>query len=85
METLIFGSEIVLLIAMRSFLINKNLCFYYWLKTKIGKKWALAVANTIEKTILIFGRETLPYSSRNGMLTQEQEMAGEHYSEKQDA
>jgi hypothetical protein len=56
---------------MRSFLINKNLCFYYWLKTKIGKKWALGVANTIEKTILIFGRDTLPYSNRNGMLSQE--------------
>jgi len=70
---------------MRSLLINKNLSFYYWLKKKIGKKWALAAANIIEKTILIFGRETLPNSSRNGMLTQEQEMAGEHYSERQDA
>jgi len=66
-------------------LINKNLCFYYWLKTKIGKKWGLGVANTIEKTILIFGGDTLPYSNRNGILTQEQEVPGGHYGEKQDA
>ena len=70
---------------MRGVLINKNLCFYYWLRTKIGKKWALGVANTIEKTILIFGRDTLPYSNRNGMITQEQEMAGDHYGERQDS
>jgi len=48
---------------MRSFLINKNLCFYYWLRKRIGKKRALLVANTIEKGILIFGREVLPYKS----------------------
>jgi len=42
---------------MRSFLINKNLSFYYWLKKRIGKKEAFLVANTIEKVILIFGRE----------------------------
>jgi hypothetical protein len=47
---------------MRSFLINKNLCFYYWLKKKIGKVWALEVANTIEKTILILGREGIPHA-----------------------
>jgi len=41
---------------MRGFLINKNLCFYYWLKKRIGKPWAFRVANTIEKVILIFGR-----------------------------
>jgi len=46
---------------MRSFLINKNLCFYYWLRKRIGKSPALVVANTIEKTILIFGREVMPY------------------------
>ena len=51
---------------MRNFLINKNLCLYYRLKKKIGKKWALGVANTIEKTILIFGREEIPYSNRKG-------------------
>jgi hypothetical protein len=46
---------------MRSFLINKNLCFYYWLRKRIGKKPALWVASTIEETILIFGREEMPY------------------------
>jgi len=58
---------------MRSFLINKNLCFYYWLKKKIGRKWALGVANVIEKIILIFGRDIMPYFNRNGMLIKEQE------------
>jgi hypothetical protein len=42
---------------MRSLLINKNLSFYYWLRRKIGKKVAYKVANTIERVILIFGRE----------------------------
>jgi hypothetical protein len=42
---------------MRSFLINKNLSFYYWLKKRIGKERALGVARAIEKVILIFGRE----------------------------
>jgi hypothetical protein len=42
---------------MRSFLINKNLSFYYRLKKRIGKRGAFWVANTIEKFILIFGRE----------------------------
>jgi hypothetical protein len=58
---------------MRSFLINKNLCLYYWLKKKIGKRWALAVANGIEKIILIFGRDIMPYFKRNGMFIEEQE------------
>ena len=58
---------------MRSFLINKNLCFYYWLKKKIGKKWALGVANAIEKIILIFGRNIMPYFDRNWMPIEEQE------------
>jgi len=44
-------------IGMRSLLINKNLSFYYWLRRKIGKKVAYKVANTLEKVILIFGRE----------------------------
>jgi hypothetical protein len=52
---------------MRSFLINKNLCLYYWLKKRIRKTWALGVANTIEKTILILGREAIPNSNQNGM------------------
>ena len=43
---------------MRGFLINKNLCFYYWLRKRIGKKQAYRVSNTLEKVILIFGRET---------------------------
>ena len=42
---------------MRSFLINKNLSLYYWLKKRIGKREAFRVVNTIEKVILIFGRE----------------------------
>jgi hypothetical protein len=46
---------------MRSYLINKNLCFYYWLRKGIGKKRALWVANNIEKMILIFGREVIPF------------------------
>jgi hypothetical protein len=59
---------------MTGFLINKNLCFYYWLKKKIGKKWALGVANAIEKIILIFGRDKMPYlNRRNGMLMEKQE------------
>ena len=44
---------------MRSFLINKNLSFYYWLKQRIGKDWALRVANTAERIILILGREKI--------------------------
>jgi hypothetical protein len=42
---------------MRSFLINKNLSLYYWFKQRIGEDWALRVANTAERIILIFGRE----------------------------
>jgi len=34
---------------------------YNSLRKRIGKKRALRVANTIEKTILIFGREVMPY------------------------
>ncbi len=57
---------------MRGFLINKNLCFYYWLKKRIGKTLALRLANTIEKTILISGREATPYSNRDGTPKKEQ-------------
>jgi hypothetical protein len=42
---------------MRSFLINKNLSFYYWLRKRIGKKGAFKMANILEKIILVFGRE----------------------------
>jgi hypothetical protein len=45
---------------MRSFLINKNLSLYYWLKKKIGKRKALRIATGIEGVILIFGREEPP-------------------------
>jgi hypothetical protein len=58
---------------VRSFLINKNLCLYYQLRKKIGKKLAFGVANAIEKGILIFGREIVPYFQRKGILTEEQE------------
>ena len=44
---------------MRSFLINKNLCFYYWLRNRVGKRRASQVATVIEKAILILGRETV--------------------------
>jgi rRNA processing protein Gar1 len=46
---------------MRSFLINKNLSLYYLLRKRIGSTIALKVANAIEKVILIFGRERIPY------------------------
>ncbi len=42
---------------MRSFLINKNLSFYYWLRKKIGRRIAFSVANILEKMILVLGRE----------------------------
>jgi len=44
---------------MRSFLINKSLSLYYWLKKRIGKKGDFWVADAIEKVILIFGREQI--------------------------
>jgi hypothetical protein len=55
---------------MRSYLINKNLCFYYWLRRGIGKKEALRVANTIERIVLSFGREALPpWNLQSEMVT----------------
>ncbi len=45
--------------SMRTFLINKNLCFYYWLRKRIGKERAFRVVNKIEKIILVFGREQM--------------------------
>jgi hypothetical protein len=42
---------------MRSLLINKNLCLYYWLRREVGKRRALQVATVIERVILVFGRE----------------------------
>jgi hypothetical protein len=50
------GTKLVYLYFMRGFLINKNLCFYYWLRKRIGKNRAFKVANRIEKMILMFGR-----------------------------
>ncbi len=44
---------------MRSLLINKNLSFYYWLRGKIGKKWAYRVARMNERAILVLGRKHL--------------------------
>jgi hypothetical protein len=44
---------------MRSLLINKNLSFYYWLRGRIGKKWAYKIACMTEKVILIFGRKRI--------------------------
>ena len=49
----------------------KNLCFYYWLKKRIGKTRALGVANTIENIILIFERVAIPYSNRDGTPNKE--------------
>jgi hypothetical protein len=49
---------------VRSFLINKNLSLYYWLKGKIGKQKALRIASGIESVILIFGREEPPGANK---------------------
>jgi hypothetical protein len=43
-------------------LINKNLCFYYWLRKRVGKKEALWISIHIEKAILILGREVMPFN-----------------------
>jgi hypothetical protein len=45
---------------MRSFLINKNLCFHYWLRKRVGKRLALWISTYIEKMILLLGREVMP-------------------------
>ena len=50
---------------MRGFLIKKNLSFYFWLTKKIGEKWAFRVADSIENTILLFGRGAMPNSRRS--------------------
>jgi hypothetical protein len=52
---------------MRSFLINKNLSLYYWLKKRIGKERAYKVASAIEKVILIFGREQVGGTENGGL------------------
>jgi hypothetical protein len=71
-KNLSLASNLYFFSIMRVFLINKNLCFYYWLKKRIGKTRALGVANTIEKIILILGREAIPYSNRDGTPNKEQ-------------
>jgi len=52
---------------MRSFLINKNLSLYYWLKKRIGKERAYRVVSAIEKVILIFGREQVGGTENGGL------------------
>jgi len=58
---------------MRSFLINKNLCFYYWLKKKTGKKVAFEVANSIQKVLLIFGRELVPCNGSGRIIEKDKQ------------
>ena len=52
---------------MRKFLINKNICHYYWLRKRIGKERAYRVACTIEKVILIFGRDQVGGTENGGL------------------
>jgi hypothetical protein len=52
---------------MKSFLMNNNLSLDSFLKRMIGKKRGLVVARTIEKAILIFGREEVPSYNKNKM------------------
>lgn len=69
---------------MRSFLINKNLSLYYLLRKRIGKRLALVVVNTIEKSILIFGREILPSVNKNEVPTEQLKSGlGDSYKENQ--
>ena len=58
-KKLFWAQKLYHLNLMRTFLINKNLCFYYWLKKRIGREWAFRVVNQIEKIILVFGREQM--------------------------
>jgi hypothetical protein len=44
---------------MKGYLINKNLCFYYQLRKKIGKENALRLAKAIEKMILFPGKRPI--------------------------
>ena len=52
---------------MKSFLINKNLSFYYWLKKRIGKERAYRVAWAIEKIVLTFGRDQVGGTGNGGL------------------
>ena len=47
---------------MRSFLINKNLCLYCWLRKRVGKKQALWISTHIEKAMFLLGREVMPFN-----------------------
>jgi hypothetical protein len=58
---------------MRSFLINKNLCLYYWLKKTIGKKAAFEIANLIQRILLIFGRELVPCDESGQVIKKDQQ------------
>ena len=61
---------------MRSFLMNKNLSLYYLLRRKFGRKRGLVVASTIEKALLIFGREKMPGFNENGMTSEKRKSGG---------
>ena len=52
---------------MKAFLINKDLCLYFWLKKRIGKERAYRVACAIEKVILIFVREQVEGAENGGL------------------
>ena len=50
---------------------NNNLSLDNLLKRMIGKKRGLVVASTIEKAILIFGREEVPSYNKNKMSAEQ--------------
>jgi hypothetical protein len=52
---------------MRSFLINKNITFYYRLKKRIGNKPAFRIVNEIEKFVTLFGREQIPEQQKSAL------------------
>jgi hypothetical protein len=52
---------------MKSFLIQHNIPLDHLLKRIIGKKRSLVIARTIEKAILIFGREEAPGYTKSKM------------------
>ena len=71
---------------MRSLLINKNLCLYYWLRKRIGKKLAFYIAILVEKGLLILGREAIQYFEKNQILTEQGGSVFKSiYSEQKDA
>jgi hypothetical protein len=44
---------------MISYLINKNVCFYFILKKHFSKKFSLKISKSIERIILLAGRDML--------------------------